>query len=195
MLFGPSGHCKSKLRSFLEQVWQARAGNHRRAGNATALGHADRLAGGCHAGSQGGSLSRNATKQQQSWFFKYLPLQREAAIADMGQATTSDQQQHEFITEQTLNERVLKAEYAVRGEIVARAGQLQKELQDGKKLPFESLVYCNIGNPQSLGQKPLTVVRQILALCDYPEVSLCAATVALAACTVDLMLLAIQLQH
>ena len=28
---------------------------------------------------------------------------------------------------------------------------------------------CNIGNPQSLGQKPLTFFRQILAICDYPE--------------------------
>ena len=88
----------------------------------------------------------------------------------MGRAVEAENGQHEFVTEDTLNQRVLKAEYAVRGEIVARAGELQKELQEGKKLPFDSLVFCNIGNPQSLGQKPLTFIRQILALCDYPEV-------------------------
>ena len=87
----------------------------------------------------------------------------------MGQSGAANGK-HEFVTEDSLSERVLNAEYAVRGEIVARAGELQKELQSGKKLPFESLVYCNIGNPQSLGQKPLTFVRQVLALCDYPEV-------------------------
>ena len=28
---------------------------------------------------------------------------------------------------------------------------------------------CNIGNPQSLGQKPITFYRQVLALCDFPD--------------------------
>jgi hypothetical protein len=27
------------------------------------------------------------------------------------------------------------------------------------------------GNPQVLGQKPITFFRQVLSLCDYPEVS------------------------
>ncbi|GFH09772.1 aminotran_1_2 domain-containing protein, partial [Haematococcus lacustris] len=29
-------------------------------------------------------------------------------------------------------------------------------------------VWCNIGNPQILGQKPITYFRQVLALCEYP---------------------------
>lgn len=87
----------------------------------------------------------------------------------MGRTVEKENGHHEPITEETLNPRVVNAEYAVRGEIVARAGELQKELASGKKLPFDSLVFCNIGNPQSLGQKPLTFVRQVLALCDYPE--------------------------
>ena len=43
---------------------------------------------------------------------------------------------------------MLKAQYAVRGELVQRARGLQTELESGKKLPFETLVWCNIGNPQ-----------------------------------------------
>jgi aspartate/methionine/tyrosine aminotransferase len=31
------------------------------------------------------------------------------------------------------------------------------------------IVYCNIGNPQALKQKPLTYLRQMLALCQYPD--------------------------
>ncbi|PNX79864.1 alanine aminotransferase mitochondrial-like, partial [Trifolium pratense] len=30
------------------------------------------------------------------------------------------------------------------------------------------IIYCNIGNPQSLGQQPITFFREVLALCDYP---------------------------
>jgi aspartate/methionine/tyrosine aminotransferase len=59
-----------------------------------------------------------------------------------------------------LGKAVLDTEYAVRGPIVARAQELEKQ---GKEI-----IYCNIGNPQSLGQKPLTYQRQVLALCEYP---------------------------
>jgi aspartate/methionine/tyrosine aminotransferase len=59
-----------------------------------------------------------------------------------------------------LGKAVLATEYAVRGAIVARAQELEKQ---GKEI-----IYCNIGNPQSLGQKPITYLRQILALCEYP---------------------------
>ena len=54
---------------------------------------------------------------------------------------------------------VLATEYAVRGPIVARAGELE---QQGREI-----IFCNIGNPQSLGQKPLTWNRQILAPVSY----------------------------
>ena len=76
----------------------------------------------------------------------------------------------EGVTEQSLNPNVLKAEYAVRGEIVARASQIQKDLAAGKKFPFDKVVMCNIGNPQALGQRPLTFLRQVLAVCDYSPV-------------------------
>jgi len=55
---------------------------------------------------------------------------------------------------------VLATEYAVRGPIVARAQELEKQGRE--------IIYCNIGNPQSFGQKPLTWLRQLLALCEYP---------------------------
>ncbi|KAK9821912.1 hypothetical protein WJX81_002904 [Elliptochloris bilobata] len=68
----------------------------------------------------------------------------------------------------TLNPKVLTAQYAVRGEIVIRAGEIQEELAVGEKKPFSNILYCNIGNPQQLGQLPVTFFRQVLALCDYP---------------------------
>ena len=59
-----------------------------------------------------------------------------------------------------IGKTVLETEYAVRGPIVARAAELEKQGRE--------IIYCNIGNPQSLGQKALTWNRQILALCEYP---------------------------
>ncbi len=68
-----------------------------------------------------------------------------------------------------LGKAVLDTEYAVRGPIVARAQELEKLGRE--------VIYCNIGNPQSLGQRPITYVRQLLALCEYPELITAAAGV------------------
>jgi aspartate/methionine/tyrosine aminotransferase len=59
-----------------------------------------------------------------------------------------------------LSHAVLETQYAVRGPIVARAAELERS---GRRI-----LYGNIGNPQALGQKPLTYIRQTLALCEYP---------------------------
>jgi aspartate/methionine/tyrosine aminotransferase len=66
-----------------------------------------------------------------------------------------------MITSKDLNRRLLDAEYAVRGPIVIRAQQLEEQ---GKKI-----IYCNIGNPQALKQRPLTFFRQMLSLVEYPD--------------------------
>ncbi|KAG2484750.1 hypothetical protein HYH03_016497 [Edaphochlamys debaryana] len=70
----------------------------------------------------------------------------------------------------TVNKRVINSEYAVRGEIVQLAQKLARELEEGKgSHPFDKVVWCNIGNPQILGQKPITYFRQVLALCECPQ--------------------------
>ena len=58
---------------------------------------------------------------------------------------------------------VRETQYAVRGPIVARAQELE---QQGREI-----IWCNIGNPQSLGQRPLTWIRQALALAEYPALA------------------------
>ncbi len=59
-----------------------------------------------------------------------------------------------------VNSNILEMEYAVRGPIPQRAAVLQKE---GKKI-----IPCHIGNPQALGQVPLTYLRQVLSLLEDP---------------------------
>ncbi|XVE51778.1 hypothetical protein DITRI_Ditri02bG0068500 [Diplodiscus trichospermus] len=75
------------------------------------------------------------------------------------------------VTVNTINPKVLDCEYAVRGEIVTLAQKLQQEIQAKPDAhPFEEILYCNIGNPQSLGQQPITFFREVLALCDHPSI-------------------------
>ncbi|CAI9114505.1 OLC1v1015244C1 [Oldenlandia corymbosa var. corymbosa] len=70
---------------------------------------------------------------------------------------------------ETINPKVLRCEYAVRGEIVTLAQELEQDLKKNPgAYPFDEIIYCNIGNPQSLGQQPITFFREVLALCDHP---------------------------
>lgn len=64
------------------------------------------------------------------------------------------------LTLHDVSHAVRETQYAVRGAIVARAAELERQ---GRRI-----IYCNIGNPQSLGQAPLTALRQLLALCEWP---------------------------
>lgn len=69
-----------------------------------------------------------------------------------------------------LNPQVLSAEYAVRGELVIKADKYRTQLAAGDdSLPFKKIIACNIGNPQELKQAPLSYIRQVVALCHYPE--------------------------
>lgn len=61
----------------------------------------------------------------------------------------------------TINLNLIKAQYAVRGEVVKRQGELELRMALGSKMPFTKFTPCNIGNPHVLGQKPLTFVRQV----------------------------------
>ena len=59
------------------------------------------------------------------------------------------------------NAKIIEMEYAVRGPIPQRATELR--LQGKKTIP------CNIGNPQALGQAPITFYREVLSLLDHPS--------------------------
>jgi aspartate/methionine/tyrosine aminotransferase len=60
----------------------------------------------------------------------------------------------------TMSQSLRRMQYAVRGEVVIKADKLKSEGRD--------IIYTNIGNPHSVGQKPITFYRQVLALCDLP---------------------------
>ncbi|MCI4390964.1 hypothetical protein PGIGA_G00128950 [Pangasianodon gigas] len=78
-------------------------------------------------------------------------------------------QRRKVLTIDTMNANVKKVEYAVRGPIVQRAVQLEKELREGVKKPFDEVIRANIGDAHAMGQQPITFFRQVLALCLYPD--------------------------
>ena len=68
------------------------------------------------------------------------------------------------VTLDNINENVKRLEYAVRGPLVIRAGEIERELKSGKaSRPFDSVIRANIGDCHAMGQRPLTFLRQVLA--------------------------------
>lgn len=76
------------------------------------------------------------------------------------------------LTEETMNQNLRTMEYAVRGQVVIKADEINTQLKaspDNHPFPFDHIVYTNIGNPHSVGQKGLTWPRQVMALVDLPD--------------------------
>lgn len=70
---------------------------------------------------------------------------------------------------ENINQNIRNLEYAVRGPLVIRAVQLAKELEQGAKKPFNSVIRANIGDCHAMNQKPLTFYRQMLACATKPD--------------------------
>ncbi|KAK0168079.1 hypothetical protein PV327_001917 [Microctonus hyperodae] len=62
-----------------------------------------------------------------------------------------------------------RMEYAVRGPLLLRALEIEKELEKGMKKPFKQVIKANIGDAHAMGQKPITFLRQLLILTISPE--------------------------
>lgn len=74
------------------------------------------------------------------------------------------------LSAEDINPRLVQAEYAVRGPVLDLAKELKEQLKEpAHNLPFNELIFCNIGNPQALGQKPLSFTREVLSLMQMPS--------------------------
>lgn len=74
------------------------------------------------------------------------------------------------LTRENINQHVVRAEYAVRGELAVKSEEFRARLKKGDtSLPFQHVISANIGNPQQLDQKPITFFRQVLSLLENPE--------------------------
>ena len=73
---------------------------------------------------------------------------------------THEESDYQTWNEVTMNQQVRRMQYAVRGQVVMKADEMAA---DGKEI-----LYTNVGNPQAVGQEPITYYRQVMALCDLP---------------------------
>ncbi|KAK4474964.1 hypothetical protein MN116_002067 [Schistosoma mekongi] len=69
---------------------------------------------------------------------------------------------YQKLTCDTINPNVVKLQYAVRGPIVLRALELEKEISQGSNKLFDKVIRCNIGDCHASGQKPISFIREVL---------------------------------
>lgn len=108
------------------------------------------------------------TKQSNNNFTQVQPKTKES-MSDINGNELKMEKNGRFLTMETLSPAVKNVQYAVRGKIVIRAGELEKELKQGQAKPFERVIRANIGDCHATGQKPITFLRQVMALCAYPD--------------------------
>ncbi|XP_065676592.1 alanine aminotransferase 2-like isoform X2 [Hydra vulgaris] len=89
-------------------------------------------------------------------------------FSKMVETFTGESLQYEVLNVENMNPRIKQVEYPIKSPIVIRAIELEKELNEGKKLPFETIIKAYVGDCHAMGQKQITFVRQLLAACLYP---------------------------
>ncbi|GFO21434.1 alanine aminotransferase 2 [Plakobranchus ocellatus] len=73
----------------------------------------------------------------------------------------------QVLTIDTLNPNVRAMRQT--SSVYTRKAQIEKELKAGVEKPFTKVFRADVGDCQGGGQKPITFIRQVMALCSYPE--------------------------
>ncbi|XP_074616609.1 alanine aminotransferase 2-like isoform X1 [Acropora palmata] len=74
----------------------------------------------------------------------------------------------EVLTDENINPSFKRVKYGIRGWLEDRTYEIKQELEKGVEKPFTE-VLIHVGNPQGMGQPPITFFRQVLALILYPD--------------------------
>ncbi|KAL3276686.1 hypothetical protein HHI36_012056 [Cryptolaemus montrouzieri] len=72
------------------------------------------------------------------------------------------------LTPDTVNPNLRSIDYAIRGLLFQKTVEIENEMLQGIQKPFKYVMRLNIGDAQSLGQPPITFLRQVLVLTSYP---------------------------
>lgn len=74
-----------------------------------------------------------------------------------------------ILTEETINQNLKNMEFPWPSPVVSRGNYIEKEIHKGKKFPFPDVIHAHAGDPQGMGQKPITFFQQTVSLCIHPE--------------------------
>jgi len=73
------------------------------------------------------------------------------------------------LTVDMVNEGIKVMTYAVRGPLLIRANEIDRDLKNGVKKPFKSVIKANIGDAHAMGNQPITFIRQVMAIVTCPD--------------------------
>ena len=73
------------------------------------------------------------------------------------------------LTMGTLNPNVIEIRFGPESPIFDRFKELVGEFESGMEKPFPKIIDLSAGDTHKVGLKPITFLRQVLALCAYPE--------------------------
>lgn len=96
-------------------------------------------------------------------------VQRPACDRALRRGMSSVTPAGKVLTEDNVFTNLRKMEYAVRGPLLIRAIEIEKELQKGAKKPFKEVIKANVGDAHAMGQQPITFLRQVLTLTVSPN--------------------------
>ncbi|XP_062543801.1 alanine aminotransferase 1-like [Armigeres subalbatus] len=104
-----------------------------------------------------------ASKPSVSRKIRNLPSAAATRIAESSKQTYEPR-----VKLDNINPAIVRMEYVVRGEVLMRAGVIEKELEQGIQKPFKEVIRASIGDCHAMGQQPITFLRQVLGLITYP---------------------------
>lgn len=74
------------------------------------------------------------------------------------------------LTLENMNSAIRTMRASLLNPVVIRAGEIEEELyRKETRKPFEELIIANVGDAQAMGQRPITYIRQLLAVITFPE--------------------------
>ncbi|XP_023332769.1 alanine aminotransferase 1 [Eurytemora carolleeae] len=73
------------------------------------------------------------------------------------------------LTVDMVNEGIKVMTYAVRGPLLIRANEIEQELKQGVEKSFKTVIKANIGDAHAMGNKPITFIRQVMAIVTCPS--------------------------
>ncbi|KZC08802.1 PREDICTED: alanine aminotransferase 1 [Dufourea novaeangliae] len=117
-----------------------------------------------------GSVVAAATRLTSTAAATGTVVQRPAAVrTTLRRGMASVTSGGKVLTEDNVFTNLRKMEYAVRGPLLIRALEIEKELQKGAKKPFKEVIKANVGDAHAMGQQPITFLRQVLTLTVSPN--------------------------
>ncbi|KAA0723536.1 Alanine aminotransferase 2 [Triplophysa tibetana] len=115
------------------------------------------------------SLNGVRHKSQDPSIERYGQMRFSTAEPKVASGILHEKMREKILSMETLNPHVKAVEYAVRGPIVIKAGEIERCLEEGVTKPFSEVIKANIGDAHAMGQQPITFLRQVVALCTFPE--------------------------